>query len=71
MKKRELLLLFFVLLKFILQYVAINPVYELHRDEYLHVDLGNHLSWGYTTVPPVTGLLSFVILKIIAFNHTI
>ena len=64
MKKRELLLLFFVLLKFILQYVAINPVYELHRDEYLHVDLGNHLSWGYTTVPPVTGLLSFVIIAL-------
>ena len=26
----------FLLLKFYLQYIAINPVYELHRDEYLY-----------------------------------
>ena len=60
----RLLLAFFVVLKFVLQYVAINPVYELHRDEYLHIDLGNHLAWGYTTVPPVTGLISFVIISL-------
>ena len=57
-------LLFFLLLKFYLQYIAINPVYELHRDEYLHVDLGNHLAWGYTTVPPLTGWISFVIIAL-------
>ena len=46
MNKRSLLLLLFVAIKFLLQYYAIHPVYELHRDEFLHLDLGNHLAWG-------------------------
>ena len=62
MSKKSIILLFFVLLKFVLQYFAINPVYELHRDEFLHLDLGKHLAWGYTSVPPVTSWISYVIL---------
>lgn len=62
MKKDKYILPAFILLKFVLQYFAINPVYELHRDEYLHLDLGRHLAWGYTSVPPLTGLISSVIL---------
>ncbi len=54
----------FILLKFFLQYLAIDQVYELHRDEYLHLDLGKHLAWGYSSVPPVTGLLSWLIVKL-------
>ena len=61
MKKKHFILTGFILLKFVLQYFAINPVYELHRDEFLHLDLGKHLAWGYTTVPPVTGLISYII----------
>lgn len=64
MNKGTLLLFLFVGLKFILQYLAINPVYELHRDEYLHIDLGNHVAWGYTSVPPVTGWISFLIIAL-------
>jgi hypothetical protein len=45
MKKSFLILLFFIAVKLILQYYAINPVYELHRDEFLHLDLGKHLAW--------------------------
>jgi hypothetical protein len=59
---QKLLLSIFILLKFVLVYVLVHPVYELHRDEYLHLDLGRHLSWGYTSVPPATGLLSYLIL---------
>ncbi len=62
MSKKSIILICFVLLKFALQYFAINPVYELHRDEFLHLDLGKHLAWGYTSVPPVTGVISFIIL---------
>lgn len=51
----------FIALKFLLQFVLINPVYELHRDEYLHLDQANHLAWGYVSVPPVTSWISFVI----------
>lgn len=64
MDLRKLALVFFILLKFILQYVAINPIYELHRDEYLHLDLGNHLAWGYLSVPPVTSWISFLIISL-------
>jgi len=42
-------------------YFAINPVYELHRDEFLHLDLGKHLAWGYATVYPVTAWISWII----------
>ena len=52
----------FIITKFIVQYFAINPVYELHRDEFLHLDLGKHLAWGYVSVPPVIGGLSWIIL---------
>lgn len=51
----------FVLLKFILQYTLISPEYDLQRDEYLHLDQGNHLAWGYLSVPPVTSWLSWMI----------
>jgi len=61
MKIRNLILVLFIVSKFVLQYFAINPVYELHRDEFLHLDLGRHLAFGYTSVPPVTGLISFLI----------
>ena len=61
MTKKIYVLLLFVTLKFVLQYLAINPVYELHRDEFLHLDLGKHLAWGYLSVPPVTGVLSSII----------
>lgn len=64
MKNKHSLLLLFVLLKFLLQFIAINEVYDLHRDEYLHLDLGNHLQWGYVSVPPVTAWLSYLIMEL-------
>jgi hypothetical protein len=64
MKNKTLVLFLFILLKFILQYLAINPVYELHRDEFLHLDLGNHIAWGYVSVPPVTAWLSYLIIAL-------
>jgi len=50
-----------ILLKFALQYALINPVYELHRDEFLYLDQGNHLAWGYLSVPPFTSWTSYII----------
>jgi len=64
MKTRNLLLLGFILLKFILQYILIDPVYELHRDEFLHLDQARHLAWGYTSVPPFTSWISWIILQL-------
>lgn len=61
MNKKNGILLVFVLLKFILQYALVNSTYELHRDEFLHLDQGNHLAWGFLSVPPVTSIISKII----------
>src|SRR4026207_2196893 len=61
MNKKTLILLGFILIKFILQYLLINPSYDLQRDEYLHLDQGYHLAWGYISVPPVTSWIAFLI----------
>jgi hypothetical protein len=29
-----------------------NTIYELQRDAFMYIDLGNHLAWGYHSVPP-------------------
>lgn len=51
----------FVLLKFVLQYALVDGAYDLHRDEYLHLDQANHLAAGYISVPPFTALIAWVI----------
>ena len=61
MTTKNVVLWLFVFAKFLLQYFAIDSGYELHRDEYLHLDLGKHLAWGYASVPPVTAWISFLI----------
>ncbi|WP_432714299.1 glycosyltransferase family 39 protein [Pedobacter sp.] len=62
MSKKSLLLWVFILLKFGIQLFLIHPVFDLQRDEYLHLDLANHLAWGYTSVPPVTSWIAYLIL---------
>jgi len=61
MKKKTLILLGFILLKFILQYLLYNPFYDLQRDEYLHLDQAGHLAWGFQSIPPVTSWIAYVI----------
>jgi len=61
MSKKSLILLAFVLLKFILQYFLIGSGYDLHRDEYLYLDQANHLAWGFMSVPPLTSWVSWLI----------
>jgi hypothetical protein len=54
-------LLLIVLVKLVLQFVLVNPVYELHRDEFLHLDQANHLALGFISLPPLTSLFARVI----------
>ena len=61
MKKDYWILILFIIAKFALQYSLISPEYELHRDEYLHLDQANHLAWGYLSVPPVNSWLAWII----------
>lgn len=55
------ILLSFIALKMILQFVLVNPIYELHRDEFLHLDQAAHPAFGYVSVPPFTSwMASFI-----------
>lgn len=57
----HLILLLLILIKFFLHYNLIHPSYDLHRDEYLHLDQANHFAWGYISVPPFTSWVSGLI----------
>ena len=61
MTKKSTLLAAFIIVKFVLQYILVSPVYELQRDEFLHLDQAHHLAWGYVSVPPVTSWISSII----------
>lgn len=62
MSKKNLILFGFIVVKFLLQYFLLSPEYDLQRDEYLHLDLGQHLAWGYLSVPPFISWTSKIIL---------
>ncbi|MGY3054597.1 hypothetical protein ACVWYG_002804 [Pedobacter sp. UYEF25] len=51
----------FIALKLLLPCLLVNPIYELHRDEFLHLDQANHLAWGFQSVPPVTSIFALLI----------
>lgn len=50
-------ILVFVLLKIGLNLLAISN-FGFHRDELLHLALGDHLDWGYKEVPPFIALMA-------------
>lgn len=45
-------------IKFVLPFVLQNPLYELHRNEMLYLEQGNHLAWGFLEVPPMLSVFS-------------
>lgn len=61
MTKKSLILVGFIALKFLLQFLVLGSDYDLQRDEYLHLDQANHLAWGYVSVPPFTSWTSYII----------
>ena len=62
MTKKTLILITFIIAKILLQYLVFSPEYELHRDEFLHLDQAHHLAWGFLSVPPVTSWISCIII---------
>jgi hypothetical protein len=64
LNKRTVILLLFIVTKFVMQYLLIDSSYNLHRDEYLHIDQGKHLAWGFDSVPPFTSWVSWIILHL-------
>lgn len=59
--KNYWILFLLVGVKMVLQMLVVNPVYELHRDEFLHLDQANHLAAGFISVPPLMSWVSFLI----------
>lgn len=37
----------------LMAHLLTNTNYGLHRDEYLYLELGRHLGWGYMEIPPM------------------
>tara|TARA_R110001583_G_scaffold11503_2_gene51840 strand:+ start:5350 stop:6894 length:1545 start_codon:yes stop_codon:yes gene_type:complete len=58
---RYWILLVLIAIKLILQFVLVNPIYELHRDEFLHLDQAFHPAAGYISVPPFTSWMASLI----------
>jgi Dolichyl-phosphate-mannose-protein mannosyltransferase len=48
------------IIKFALPFFLQHPIYELHRDEFLYLEQGHHLAWGYMEVPPMLSWLSYL-----------
>lgn len=61
MTKKITILIGFIGLKFLLQFLLLSGEYDLQRDEFLHLDQANHLAWGYLSVPPFTSWTSYII----------
>ena len=61
MKKTLIVFIAVLFIKLVLQHFLIHPAYDLQRDEYLHLDQGKHLAWGYISVPPMTSWISWII----------
>jgi Dolichyl-phosphate-mannose-protein mannosyltransferase len=55
------ILLLLIAVKLVLQFVLVNPVYELHRDEFLYLNQADHPAFGYICVPPLTAIFSKII----------
>jgi hypothetical protein len=48
------------IIKFALPFFLQHPLYELHRDEFLYLEQGHHLAWGYMEVPPMLSWFSWI-----------
>jgi len=57
----------FVAAKLLIHFLT-NTRYELLRDEMLYFNMGEHLTTGYATVPPVSGFLAFLMHTIFGFS---
>ena len=57
----------FIIAKLCLHFFT-NTNYELHRDEMLYFNMADHLSLGYATIPPVMGLLAFIVKTIFGYS---
>jgi 4-amino-4-deoxy-L-arabinose transferase-like glycosyltransferase len=63
----QMITVLFVIAKLLL-HIFTSTNYELHRDEMLYFNMGDHLSTGYATVPPVIGFFAFFVKSIFGYS---
>jgi hypothetical protein len=66
-KKESILIISLALISVIYQ-LAFYDILEYHRDELLYFSLGEHLDFGYHSVPPLIGLLAFISTRIFGYT---
>ncbi|GAB3516789.1 glycosyltransferase family 39 protein [Emticicia fontis] len=66
-KHLKWLILSLALLKTVFHLYFYNKL-EPHRDELLYFSLGTHPASGYASVPPMVGILAFLLMKTIGFS---
>src|SRR6478609_5756822 len=69
--QKNKLIAFLALLKFILPFFLSDPVWELHRDEYLYYQQGQHLDFGFLENPSMIGVLAWISAIFGGFAFTI
>jgi hypothetical protein len=57
-----------VVVKLLIHFLT-NNCYELHRDEMLYFSMGNHLSWGFASTPPLMSFLAFIDIHIFGYHE--
>jgi len=66
-RKDEPIILFLSLVSIVYQLYFYNTL-GFHRDELLYFSLGEHLDFGYQSVPPLIGLLALISAKLFGFT---
>ncbi|HSC55411.1 MAG TPA: glycosyltransferase family 39 protein [Phnomibacter sp.] len=64
MKSARQLLLLLTLVRLVLPFVLQHPIYQPHRDEFLYLDYGRHMDWGYMEVPPLLSVFSWMVQQL-------
>lgn len=65
--KADYLVLFMALFSISIHLLVMNNL-EYHRDELLYFSLGEHLSCGYATVPPMIGWLAWLMQSLFGYS---
>lgn len=60
MQDRNRLLYVLALVKLVVPFFLQHSSYQPHRDEYLYLAEGHHLSWGYLEVPPLLSVFAWI-----------
>jgi hypothetical protein len=66
-KSKNIILILIGLLNVII-HLFLNHHFEYHRDELLYFSMGQHLDFGYATVPPLIGFLAFISKSVLGYS---